>query len=256
MKIFKIRYLNQFILALLSLILIQCGGGSTNNEEGAGAISFQVGESKILEEAEYGDDLEWGKFIRDEFQTNTINKLPIEIYAVNFNQNELDEIKKGIEIANHALRYPVFELINKPKNDSRYIYKVKKIEFETTDRNDAIESFDQVIGYTYTRTVLHESYFNLGQNTARVVTDWAMELKEGRITKWVVAHELGHAVGIKQHQKINFENGELEELTNYDLMSANIPINPSINDFNYMMERQAEVLFDYLYENGVMVGSF
>lgn len=242
----------KYIIASLSILfLIQCGGTSASSEEGAGAIQIQHSDYKrITNNINFGDDLEWGYFMRNEFETQDIDGLPIPVFAANFTDNEEEIIEEAIDLANDKMGYPIFKLIDQFSTKARIIYKVSEISFEEDDRKDSISSFNNVIGYTYTKTAFKEDFFQAGPEAGRLVVDWAMELKEGKIDTMIVAHELGHAMGIHHHEKINYDTGDLEKLDQSDLMNAKLPVSPSLDQYGYMMERQAEILIDHLIKKG------
>jgi len=232
--------------------LIQCGSASPASN--LGSTAFDNGgpivdsESSVEPDAlpfeglENGDDFSWGYFIRNAYKTQTVTSLPQPIYLAYFNEDEEEIILEGIEIANQAVGFEVFEVVSTWTNKTRVIYKVTQVDFEGQDKTTGeVQNFDRVVGYTYSRNVYRDGLFESG----RIVTDWAMELKEGRVSKWVVAHELGHALGIQKHAFINYERDSLEELENNSLMGAVIGLSPVLSDYESMMFQQGELLVDY-----------
>lgn len=223
--------------------LVHCG--SEVMEEGGEAdtdgLNFSESEGvSLFENAVTGDSFEWGKFIHDPYQSTEVGKLPVPVYLAFFTEDEKAEIKEGVEIANHAVGFEVFEIVDEWSERNRLIYKVDSVYFDGDTAG--IDNFDVVIGYTYNRNI----YLNDKYDAGRVVTDWAMEIRTDHVTRWVAAHELGHAMGIQKHALINYETDSLEDLENNSLMSAVVGTSPALSDYEYMMRRQGELLQEYL----------
>ncbi len=237
-------------LILCLAALISCSqplpGNETNpiveNNGGTGEDTSlsPLSSSNPFEDHDLGDNFAWGAFIRGAFQTTTVKSLPMPVYLVYFNEEEEKIIEEGIEMANDAIGFDVFEIVDEWSSTVRVIYKVSKVEFPGSKEAGTLSN--RVVGYTYCRNVYRNGLYDAG----RVVTDWAMELKAGSITKWVVAHELGHAMGIQKHDLIDYENDTVEALEPNSLMGPTVGINPELGDYEYMMQEQGNILLEFM----------
>lgn len=187
-----------------------------------------------------GDGFGWGQFIRNQYKTTRINELPINIYCAFFSDAEKKEIYAGIDLANEAVGFEVFRPIETYSDKVRVIYKVDKIEFEDEHQDASLKA---AVGYTFALSVYPWSD---KEESGRVVVDWAMEIKSGFANRWVIAHELGHAMGIQKHSMIDYLNDELIPLEPNSLMNAIIPEHPVLDDYTEMMQSQGELLSDYI----------
>ncbi|EKD42785.1 MAG: hypothetical protein ACD_73C00021G0004 [uncultured bacterium] len=239
--------MNRLVLtAIIALTFLQCSAqdlGSSQEELGAQSSNNLVETDNPFDQAtenQYGDSYEWGRFIRPPYQTTQVTSLPILVYPAFFTPDEVDVIAEAIDIANTAIGYDVFQLTDEWASDVRVIYKVNKISFEEEGYSD--EDFKNVVGYTFSRNIYIKGLTEAG----RVVTDWAMEIRADHVSKWVIAHELGHTMGIQKHALIDYENDTIEDLSNTALMSEVISFQPELDEYNYMMQKQGELLQEYM----------
>lgn len=198
-----------------------------------------------FETVETGDSLTWGQLIRAPYETTEVTSLPIPVYLAYFNEEEQTEILAGLSIAIEGVGFNIFEVVDEWTSDVRVIYKVDTVAFED-EGVSTTSDFSNVIGYTYNRNIYIDEKYDAG----RVVTDWAIEIRADRVNRWVVAHELGHAMGIQEHAFIDYENDSLADLEEGSLMEAQISYEPLLNDYNYMMRMQGEILLQYMEEIG------
>lgn len=237
-----------FILCLgLSFLMTGCGQAHSDGglDQDADANLSQGTEDGALPEVLAlnlpGDDLEWGLFIRNAYESKRVESLPVPVYLSSFTEEEELEVIEGVALANDAVGFDVFEVVSEWDPLARVIYKVDAVNFENSDIIGTA-NFEHVIGYTYNRNI----YLNEKYDAGRIVTDWAMEIRADSVTRIVVAHELGHAMGIQSHAKIDYANDTLVDLEKYSIMSAAIPTDPEFADYYEMMERQGQLLLEYM----------
>lgn len=235
--------MKKWALSILSLfILTHCGNSGPSTEINEVGAANQNATVNPFDSIKNGANFEWGKFIHAPYQSRSIEELPIPIYLAFFTPAEEQEVIAGIEMANSAIGYDLFEVTDRWDAFVRVIYKVDEIDFRG-DQNFTEDNPDRVIGYTYTRSI----HLNHDMNNAdRIVTDWAMEIKEGFVTHLVIAHELGHAMGITDHKLIDYDHDKLVTLEKNSLMDSILHTQPTLDDYNLMMQKQGELLVEYL----------
>lgn len=188
----------------------------------------------------YGDSFADNYFVCGQYKTDTIDTFPIKIFAALFWDADDDAIQEGIALANDAIGFTAYEYTETWSDDVRVIYAVSE------------NSIGAGAG-AETRPVYHS--FN-GTNYSEVITpDWAIIIeKSGRgfIDKYEVAHELGHATGIQNHQLIVYEDDTRTDLENNSLMTGgNIDLtDPALTDYYYMMSQQGQIMANHLGASG------
>lgn len=222
-----------FILVTVFFI-INCGSNSSKTASSDESTQFNT--TKLIgtpfEGLETGDEFPYYYFICDQFKTETIDSLPIYIFAAFFTEEEESIIQDGVNIANEAIGFMAYELTNTWSDDVRVIYKVNTI--------------DGAVGKA--RTAYY--YFNGNVESESFVPDWQILIEAAYVSKWVVAHELGHAMGIRGHSLIDYENDTTAELEENSLMEPNLPTIPLLNDYSYMMNMQGQIMQNHLGEIG------
>lgn len=215
-----------------------CGGTSTTE------VSESINTEKLIgtpfEGLTSGDNFPYYNFICDQYRTDSIDSFPIPIFLAFFTAEQEEIITNGVEIANQAIGFTAYEVTDTWSDLYRVIYKVDDI------------GIDEVIGHTkgYYR------YFNGKIEAEKISPDWAIELVSSGINQWVVAHELGHATGIRSHALIDYENDTITDLEEGSIMESNGGYDsPTLNDYNLMMSMQGQIMLDHLGETGTLSGS-
>lgn len=177
------------------------------------------------------DDPPWPfTFTCGVYQTSEApSDFPIGIFTAYFTPKEEYTIRKAVAMFNDIVGWPVFEWHTNWINDDRVIYKVSHIQ----NRED-------VVGEIYSRRMDVKKYANT------IVVDWSLKLEE--ITLTPVLHELGHAIGIIKHAKIDYENDSLLPLEAGSIMaddggrSVRSENHAWLNDYIFMVRKQVENL--------------
>lgn len=253
----------RFVFALiLSTALIHCSGSTTSSTkiddepDTSDTVDTEKLKNTPFEGLTRGDDFDWEFFRCGNYRTETVDELPIKIFAAFFTEGEEEEIQAGIDVANTAMGPTeeggvFYELTDEWSYDVRAIYKVGKIADEGTGLDLSADAITLGVSYGFNGRTYAET----------VVSDWAIELRNWN--RWVVAHELGHATGLF-HQMIDYEhntlfydepNGGLEENSLMELDAGGDE--PQLNDYNDLMAIQAQILDEHLADNpGTMVPGF
>lgn len=246
-RYFMIRNSQQFSCGVLALLfLASCGGaewpecetcGATTTSETSDEINIEKLVGTPFEGLTTGDDFPYYFFICDQYRTESIDSFPIPIFLAFFTEEQEAAISEGIEIANQSIGFTAYELSNVWIEDIRVIYRVANLD----DASGQTRYFSQ--------------YFNSRIRSEAVPMDWTIVLTSTGINKWVVAHELGHATGISGHYLIDYENDTISDLEENSLMEPILPTNPVLNDYEFMMSTQGEIMMNHLGESGTLLGS-
>jgi hypothetical protein len=184
-----------------------------------------------------GDDLSPYLFSCGRYRTDTITSFPIPIFTALFTETEEIYIKRGIDAANEAIGFTAYEFTDTWSDDVRVIYKVD------VPYNPSASAL----------TLGIDRFFNNFSYSENQSTDWTIQLAQTGINKWVVAHELGHASGIVNHNLIDYENNVLVVLEENSVMGIDggtYTENPAQTDYNYMMVVQGQIMLEHLGEEG------
>lgn len=239
------KYMKLLVIIGLASFLIQCGGGDSV-ESGSAAIAGFGGDSAVGANSDVsstsnpfagltsGDNFGWGYFLNGPFKSTRLTSLPLKIYPAFFSESELELIRQGVLIANQAIGFHVFEVSDTFYNDSIPVVRVDEVDYNGVPAGVSA-NFEGVIAYTQTRSVFTDEIMEDG----RVVVDCSMEFKSGFVTKYVVAHELGHCFGIIDHSN----DGD-------SLMAATIRQHPDLDEYDRLMSKQMDILMDYFRDTG------
>lgn len=224
------------LLVLYSLVFYSCGGSTSNNTTDNQELEQTINTQKLVgtpfEGLEIGDDFTGYEFICGQYKTETIDTFPIYIFAAFFTDSEEEIIQEGIDIANEAIGFTAYELTDTWSDDVRIIYKVRDVEGGKGEINSS------------------DNYYNGNIYSELIASDWIMRIENYPFSKWLVAHELGHATGISSHALIDYDNNTTIDLEENSLMKPTIPSTPVLNDYNYMMNMQGQIMQNHLGEIG------
>jgi len=239
-------------LAVLLFTLLGCGSGSSSGSSagggtsGGGATGGTVNTEKLagtpFEGLTTGDTIGWSDLRTGDFLTFSVDAVPIPVFLAFFTDAEESVIQEGIDLANTAVGFDVFEVVDTWDDGARVIYKVTAI-------GDADMGFDESF-FTENPAITMGSSLYFGETTygGRVVCDWQIELRSDGVDKWTVGHELGHAMGI-DHFLIDYDEDTIGDLETDSIMQGDVfPDNPQLTDYNFMMEMQGDILMDHLGE--------
>lgn len=231
------------LFSLLVVALASCGDETNDPSSDVSQSEIDDSENQInteklvgtpFEGLTLGDSFPDNFFLCGDYRTEKIDSFPIKIFTAFLTQKKEETVKEGIELANDAMGFAAYELTDEWSNNNRVIYEVG--------------SADGAIGRTYAFYMT----FNGKIEAEKQAPDWAIVLDDaGPVT---VAHELGHASGIRSHALIDYENDTILPLENDSIMSIN-GIQTDFTEYDFMMQRQGEIMNQHLGEVGDLVGT-
>lgn len=229
------------LFSLLVVALASCGDETNDTSSDVSQSEIDDSENYInteklvgtpFEGLTLGDSFPDNFFLCREYRTEKIEFFPIKIFTAFLTQRKEEWVEEGIGLANSAMGFTAYELTNEWSNDNRVIYEVG--------------SADDAAGRTYAFYMT----FNGKIEAEKQAPDWAIVLDDaGPVT---VAHELGHASGIRSHLLIDYDNDTLLPLEDNSLMGFD---GEELTDYNFMMEQQGQIMRQHLGEMGDLVGT-
>lgn len=239
--------INKLLIVMISILTLNCGGGSSSSSSSSEDdnanenVSEQILTQKLVgtpfEGETIGDDFQDCFFIKGDYFTGIVEEadLPIELFAAFFTESEEELIQEGIDIVNESLNLDedLFVLVDDFNNKVRPIIKVDTFyDSQGGERN--IRGHTDTFGYNENRQLTEGNYF----------TDFEIfigDVVTQEDLKFVVVHEMGHALGIVGHEKYIYDgNGTTEVLEENSVMEFDL--GTELNDYNFMMEKQSEIL--------------
>jgi hypothetical protein len=228
-----VRYLS-FIFLGFFLFTVSCQGGSTVTTDDTDDVTTSdvVNTAKLVgtpfEGLENADTLPPSTFLCGDRRTETIDELPIMVFAAFFTESEEEAIQEGIDLANNGAGTELYRLTDEWEETHRVIAKVSSY----------VSS-----GQTYTAG----GYYNGNTISERQESDWYIIIEStSSMSKHLFAHELAHASGIVGHNLINYNTNSRESLETNSVMEATLPSLPIYDDYNLMMLEQIQIIEDNL----------
>lgn len=246
-----------FIL-LYSIFFIGCGGSSSGDVEDEEQVTEEqdqqdetvesddtINTEKLigtpLEGLTRSDDVDGKLFLCGGYRTETVDSFPIKIFTAFFYKYDEETIQEAVDFVNEIIGFEAYQITEEWSDDVRLIY--------------ASDSWGLEEGAGGSTFSLYMS-FN-GKRYAEVVAaDWAIVLDERYsvpVHKYTVAHELGHATGIRNHKLIDYENDDTKDLEENSLMSAWPASDPTLTHYSFMMKKQGETMRTNLGRLGVVL---
>ncbi len=249
------------MLLMITVFFIGCGGGSNtaitstdngNTGSSSGSDSGNtVNTDKLIdtpfEGLTEGDTLDLDLFLCGKYRTNTIDTsfptTPIKIFAAFFTADEEALIQEGVTLANTGMGFTAYELTDTWSDDIRTIYKVSDLDTVLNSNTNGVSGATSSIYVTFDG----KSFSELE------ASDWAIAIDAGEANStgllYTIAHELGHASGIRSHALIDYVNDTLINFNDTNpLMASNggaeLPVD--LNDYDFMMSMQGQIMENHI----------
>ncbi len=243
---------NKWVFILVLLIIGSCGGGGGSSSDSGEEddtpeeedLSETVNTEKLVgtpfEGLTLGDDIEEDLFLCGQYRTEAIEEFPIKIFAALFTLGEEEDIQDGIDIANDAAGFTLYELTDTWTDDVRVIYPITEIS-----SSPSAGAQTQSIYWSFNDT----SYAEVQATDWYIVIEFNTSLS---VSFRTVAHELGHATAIRNHALIDYEEDAFTDFNDENSIMDS-PSGEDLPDYIFMMERQGQIMEDHLGESGELM---
>lgn len=225
---------------IVFILNASCGGSGETIEEDPYLVNTNKLIATPFENLTTGDSIDPLTLLCGKYRTEAINSFPIPVFAALFTAIQEEVIQEAINIANDSIGFTAYKYTDTWTDDVRVIYKVENLS-----------DIGSPIGHA---KVLAQT-LNNKQYSERLITDWAIRITF--VEDFIIAHELGHAAGIPGHILINYENDTTTDLESKSIMEADAGWGLNVmNDYNFMMSMQGQIMQEHLGETGEIVKGF